>query len=149
MIHQVIKAPMSYFETTPTGHILDRLTYDVETVDISLSQSMTMLLTTSMGWFVTGAVLQISILPYSAAIFAPVLVFYEYWALLLYYRKSAVDLQRLDAVSRSPVQAKLSEGMDGCTTIRVFGQTSHFQNLFKESVDKNTAAMINFMAAQR
>mmetsp|Transcript_10664 Transcript_10664/g.16074 ORF Transcript_10664/g.16074 Transcript_10664/m.16074 type:complete len:946 (-) Transcript_10664:1909-4746(-) len=146
MIQRVIKAPMFYFETTPTGRILNRLTYDVETVDISLSQSMTILLI-STGWFVTGVVLQLSILPYCAAIFAPVLVLY--WALLLYYRKSAVDLQRLDAVSRSPVQAKLAEGMDGCTTIRAFGQISNFQNHFKATVDSNTAAMMNFMAAQR
>lgn len=31
----------------------------------------------------------------------------------------------------------------------MFGQSSHFQNLFKATVDKNTAAMMNFMAAQR
>ena len=40
-------------------------------------------------------------------------------------------------------------GMDGCTTIRVFGKTKHFQNLFKGTVDVNTAAMMNFMASQR
>jgi ABC-type multidrug transport system fused ATPase/permease subunit len=40
-------------------------------------------------------------------------------------------------------------GMDGCTTIRVFGKISYFQNLFKSCVDKNTAAMMNFLASQR
>ena len=39
--------------------------------------------------------------------------------------------------------------MNGCTTIRVFGKINHFQYLFKETVDTNTAAMMNFMASQR
>ena len=106
MMARVIHAPMSYFDTTPMGRILNRLTYDVEILDISLSQSMTVLLTAS-GWFVTGIVLQIAILPWM--IFMLVVVILLYWLLLLYYRKSAVDLQRLDAISRSPIQALLAE----------------------------------------
>lgn len=39
--------------------------------------------------------------------------------------------------------------MDGCTTIRVFGKINHFQELFKSTVDNNTAAMMNFVASQR
>jgi ABC-type multidrug transport system fused ATPase/permease subunit len=100
---RVMYAPMSYFETTPIGRILNRLTYDVEQLDISLSTSMSILLI-STGWFVTGVVLQVTILPYSVCVLVPVTI--VYWLLLFYYRKSAVDLQRLDAVSRSPVQVK-------------------------------------------
>ena len=40
-------------------------------------------------------------------------------------------------------------GIDGCTTIRTFGKSSHFQSHFKGTVDQNTAAMLNFMASQR
>ena len=98
---------MSYFETTPIGRILNRLTYDIDIMDISLSTSMTVLMTAS-GWFITGLVIQISVLWYNIFVLVPIIVIY--WYLLLYYRKSAVDLQRLDAMSRSPVQANLAEG---------------------------------------
>ena len=40
-------------------------------------------------------------------------------------------------------------GMDGSTTIRIFGKSGHFQRHFKATVDENTGAMMNFMAAQR
>lgn len=40
-------------------------------------------------------------------------------------------------------------GIDGCTTIRAFGKSNHFQAHFKGSVDENTAALLNFMASQR
>mmetsp|Transcript_13592 Transcript_13592/g.25525 ORF Transcript_13592/g.25525 Transcript_13592/m.25525 type:complete len:1381 (-) Transcript_13592:42-4184(-) len=146
MTTRVIRAPMSYFETTPMGRILNRLTYDVEILDISLSQSMTVLMTAS-GWFVTGLILQITILPWNVFMLVPIIV--VYWLLLLYYRKSAVDLQRLDAISRSPVQADLAEGIDGSSTIKVFGQIEYFEKQFKHALDENTSAMMNFMAAQR
>ena len=34
MTHRVLHAPMSYFDTTPMGRILNRFTYDVEQVDM-------------------------------------------------------------------------------------------------------------------
>jgi ABC-type multidrug transport system fused ATPase/permease subunit len=40
MTHRVLHAPMSYFDTTPMGRILNRFTYDVEQVDITLAQFM-------------------------------------------------------------------------------------------------------------
>ena len=72
-----------------------------------------------------------------------------YGFLVLHYRKSAVDLQRLDATSRSPVQAQLAEAIDGTSTIRVFGKASYFSNLFRNALDENSGMMMNFMAAHR
>jgi len=126
MTTRVIHAPMSYFETTPIGRIVNRLTYDVEILDISLSQSMTILMISS-GWFITGIVLQITILPWNACIIVPIIA--VYWYLLLHYRKSAVDLQRIDALSRSPVQADLAEGKvhcEGCIFTSGGLDVSHF-----------------------
>lgn len=146
MTTSIARAPMSYFETTPIGRILNRLTYDIEILDISLSTSMTVLMTAS-GWFITGLVIQISILPYNICVLVPIIAIY--WYLLRYYRKSAVDLQRLDAVSRSPVQANLVEGFDGSSTIKVFRKIDYFENQFRKALDDNSSAMMNFMAAQR
>ena len=146
MMRVVIPAPMSFFETTPIGRILNRFSYDVEVLDIKLSESMTFLCT-STGWFVTGVVLQITILPW--ILFALVPITCVYWLLLLHYRKSAVDLQRLDSVSRSPLQARLAEGIDGSSTIRVFNKTDYFESHFKAEMDNNTSAMMNFLGAQR
>ena len=50
-------------------------------------------------------------MPLMILIFLPVT--YLYYRTQLFYRRAAVDLQRLDAVSRSPLQAVLAEGIDG------------------------------------
>ena len=111
MLERVLHAPMSYFETTPMGRILNRFTYDTEVIDVTLTQNMSMFLI-SCSWFVAGVVLMSSILPWMILALFPVSV--VYWILLLHYRRSGADLQRLDAVSRSPIQAMISEGSLRC-----------------------------------
>ena len=118
---------------------------DTEVLDITLTQNMTMLMTAS-GWFFTAVILMAVILPWQLISLALILV--VYWLLLLHYRKSAVDLQRLDAVCRSPVQAQLAEVLDGTSTIRAFNRGPYFSQLFRSSLDDSSASMMNFLAAQ-
>ena len=113
-------------------------------LDITLSQNMTMLMK-SLSWFFAGIILQSIILPWQLLAFGFILT--AYWLFLLHYRKSAVDLQRLDAVSRSPVQARLAEILDGATTVRVFQRQEHFSAAFRSVLDKSTSAIMNFTAA--
>ena len=40
-------------------------------------------------------------------------------------------------------------GIDGSSTIKVFGKSDYFEGQFKTVLDDNTSAMMNFMAAQR
>ena len=94
-----------------------------------------------------GVAVVVIILPWLILAILPITIAYYY--LLLHYRKSGSDLQRLDAVSRSPLQAMLSEAMDGSSTIRVFDQQHTFFTRFHEAVDVNSSALLNFVSAQR
>jgi ABC-type multidrug transport system fused ATPase/permease subunit len=94
-----------------------------------------------------GVCVMVVIIPWLILAILPVTISYYY--LLLHYRKSGSDLQRLDAVSRSPIQAMVSEALDGCSTIRVFDQQSTFISRFRAAVDVNSSALLNFVTAQR
>jgi ABC-type multidrug transport system fused ATPase/permease subunit len=127
MAQRVLRAPMSFFQTTPMGRIVNRFTYDVEVMDVELSVAMTGLMMSS-SWLlssivvmvrrrcvcacalsaVTQSPLQTVVLPWILIPLAPVTIFYVYTQ--SYYRMSGPDLQRLDAISRSPIQASLAEG---------------------------------------
>lgn len=107
MLSSVLLAPISYFETTPLGRILNRFTYDTEVVDVTLTEAMSILML-ALGWFITGIVVMVSLLPWIVLALVPATT--VYWFLSIHYRKSGTDLQRLDAVARSPIQALLSEG---------------------------------------
>ena len=69
--------------------------------------------------------------------------------MLRYYRGAGADLQRLDAVSRSPIAASLSESLDGSATIKAFDKGKHFALLFQNHIDQNSSAMLNFVASRR
>jgi len=58
MTDRVLRAPMSYFETTPLGRVLNRFTYDVEVLDIELSVSMAGLMISS-SWLLASIVVMV------------------------------------------------------------------------------------------
>jgi ABC-type multidrug transport system fused ATPase/permease subunit len=128
MTQRVLRAPMFFFQTTPMGRIVNRFTYDVEVMDVELSVAMTGLMMSS-SWLLSSIVvmvriedacaliflstvsqslLQAVVLPWILIPLAPVTLIYIYTQ--SYYRMSGPDLQRLDAISRSPIQASLAEG---------------------------------------
>ena len=146
MTRRVLHAPISYFDTTPLGRIINRFTYDAEQVDITLSQFMSIFII-ACSWLVAGQVVMIAVVPYMAVINSFVLFLYV--LILRRYRWSAADLQRLDAVSRSPIQASMAEALDGTTTIRAFHKNNYFLGIFQGYIDNNAGAMLNFVASRR
>lgn len=146
MLERVLYAPMSYFDTTPMGRIMNRFTYDMEAIDVLLTQNMGMFMISN-SWLVAGVAVMVAILPYMIFVIVPVTTIY--WFVLLHYRRTGADLQRLDAMSRSPIQAMVSEALDGATSIRVFRQESTFLRKFLKAVDNNSSAMLNFVTGQR
>ena len=129
-ITTVMHAPMSFFETTPLGRIINRFSKDIDTVDNTVSDSLRMLLMTLanvIGSFVLIAI----IIPWFLVAVAVILV--VYYAFALYYRASARELKRLDAILRSSLYAHFSESLTGLATIRAYGETGRFR---KESEDR-------------
>lgn len=86
-------APMYFFDSTPIGRLLHRLSYDTEVVDIILTQKATSVLV-STGWCLAGFTVMISI---SQGIMLGFIIptFFIIYHIQLFYRRSAVDLQRL------------------------------------------------------
>jgi ABC-type multidrug transport system fused ATPase/permease subunit len=68
---------------------------------------------------------------------------------MLHYRHSGPDLQRIDALSRSPLQSMISECLEGSTSIRIFNQDINFVHRFHDFANINSSALLNFVSAQR
>ena len=65
------------------------------------------------------------------------------------YRASYVELQRNDAVSRSPVFAHFAESLSGVDTIRAYGRAPSFREKFERLVDRNHAAFFSLRSADQ
>ncbi|KAH8099948.1 ABC protein [Cristinia sonorae] len=122
-ITNIFYSPMSFFDTTPTGRILSVFGKDIDNIDNQLPVSMRLLVITIAN--VIGAILIITILEHYFLIAAVgILLGYQYFA--AFYRESAREIKRLDAILRSVLYAHFAESLSGLPTIRSYGETQRF-----------------------
>ncbi|KIW01785.1 uncharacterized protein PV09_06957 [Verruconis gallopava] len=143
---RVLRAPMSFFDTTPLGRITNRFSKDIDVMDNNLTDAMRM-------YFITLAMI--------IAVFVLIIVYFHYFAVALgplfimflfsagYYRASAREIKRHESVQRSFVFAKFSEAVSGVATIRAYGLQKHFSKGVREAIDKMNAAYYITFANQR
>jgi ABC-type multidrug transport system fused ATPase/permease subunit len=60
-----------------------------------------------------------------------------YYFLLRFYRSSLRELKRLESRSRSPLQSKVNETLDGIPTIVAYGRTMDFADSAHNLVDES------------
>ncbi|KAG2017864.1 ATP-binding cassette transporter [Coprinopsis cinerea AmutBmut pab1-1] len=122
-ITRVMHAPMSFFETTPLGRIMNRFSKDIDTIDNLLGDALRMFSNTFCA--ILGAIVLISIvLPWFLIGVVVIMVLYI-WA-AAFYRASARELKRLDSVLRSSLYSHFSESLSGLATIRAYGESQRF-----------------------
>ncbi|OBZ72274.1 Oligomycin resistance ATP-dependent permease YOR1 [Grifola frondosa] len=145
-IRNVFYAPMSFFDTTPTGRILAVFGKDIENIDNQLPVSMRLLVLTIAN--VVGSVLIITILEhYFIIAAAAIAVGYSYFA--GFYRASARELKRLDAMLRSLLYAHFAESLSGLPTIRSYGEIQRFLKDNEYYVDLEDRAAFLTVTNQR
>jgi ATP-binding cassette subfamily C (CFTR/MRP) protein 1 len=96
-------------------------------------------------WVVSATVVIANVSLYMLCIILPLLVLYYF--IQKYYRRSCVELQRLDALSRSPIQGHFQESLQGTATIRAYGQQARFVAISDLRVDTNQTALFSFTVA--
>ncbi|KAK3100939.1 ATP-binding cassette transporter yor1, partial [Teratosphaeriaceae sp. CCFEE 6253] len=93
-VRRVLRAPMSFFDTTPLGRITNRFSKDVDTMDNTLTDSMRMFFMT-MAMICSVFILIIAYYYYFVIALAPLLVLFMFSA--GYYRASAREIKRHEA----------------------------------------------------
>ncbi|TMW62698.1 hypothetical protein Poli38472_005316 [Pythium oligandrum] len=142
LLSRVLRAPIAFFDTTPLGRVINRLSKDVYTVDESIPSTWGMLLGTIVLVIVTLATI-CYVTPAFMIILLP--VFVSYYVSQRYFIKTSRELQRLDSISRSPIFALLSETLDGIPTIRAYHAEDKFINRNQGLLDRNQRAyFLNF-----
>ncbi|GAB2228243.1 hypothetical protein Droror1_Dr00010073 [Drosera rotundifolia] len=127
LLHKLVDASVQFFDQTPRGRILNRLSSDLYTIDDSLPFILNILLANCVGILGTAVVLS-----YVQVLFLILLLpfWFVYRKLQFYYRSTSRELRRLDSVSRSPIYASFTETLDGSSTIRAFNLEEFFFRRF-------------------
>ncbi|KAH9013509.1 ABC transporter [Lactarius pseudohatsudake] len=145
-ITRVMLSPMSFFETTPVGRIMNRFSKDIDTIDNMLADSFRTLINTLST--IIGATVLISIL-FPWFLIAVAVVFVLYAMASAFYRASAREMKRLDAILRSSLYSHFSETLEGITTIRAYGEEDRFFNENRDRVNIENRAYWMTVTSQR
>ncbi len=145
-IKRVLRAPMSFFDTTPLGRITNRFSRDVDVMDNNLSDAMRMYFF-SVGSIISVFVLIIAFFHYFAIALVP--LFFIFLFATSYYRSSAREVKRFESVMRSTVFAKFGEGLSGVACIRAYGLRDRFIAELRTAIDDMNSAYYLTFSNQR
>ncbi|KAL5010012.1 hypothetical protein ScPMuIL_012317, partial [Solemya velum] len=134
MLETTLRSPMSFFDTTPMGRVVNRFSQDMQTVDTELSRTFQMWLDPL--FMVVSTLIVISyITPIFMSLLLPLGILYI--LIQRFYVATSRQLKRLDSTTRSPIYNNFSETLTGSHVIRAFGMQNSFINTSADRVDKN------------
>jgi ABC-type multidrug transport system fused ATPase/permease subunit len=129
---RVSQATFRYYDITPIGRLLNRLTSDMGTVDGNIINRLERLFFDAMQWTVCVVVIS-SVTPVFLAFTVVLLSAFVY--IFLMFLPLSQSLRRLETVSLSPLFANFGELLQGLTTVRAFNVQNNFQNRVISTVD--------------
>ncbi|XP_029946251.1 multidrug resistance-associated protein 1 [Salarias fasciatus] len=146
MLYNVLRSPMSFFERTPSGNLVNRFAKEMDTIDSMIPLILKMFLGSMFN--VLGACVIILIATPLVAIIIPVFGLL-YFFVQRFYVASSRQLKRLESVSRSPIYTHFSETLLGTSVIRAFGEQERFIQESDRRVDHNQKAYYPSIVANR
>jgi len=146
MFKSLLMAPMRFYNETPLGRIINRLTKDQSDIDRNLSRMISLAargVLQLVGTMVIIGVVQ----PLILIMFAPVL--YLFWYAQRYFQCTAREVKRLDSVTRSPIYAQFNQCLDGTSSIRAYKAQSRLIDDFYSKVDNNVRMYLTIISSNR
>ena len=137
MIKSVLSAPLSFFESTPVGRLVQRFTRDLDQIDQTLPGSFGQFVASTLN--IMGAMVAIAVVtPSFSVAIVPLLAVYV--SITNYYRRCARELKRLDSVTRSPIFSHFGETLGGLPLIRSFKRQTLFRRNNELLLENSNAA---------
>uniref|UniRef100_A0A5B7A298 ABC-type xenobiotic transporter n=1 Tax=Davidia involucrata TaxID=16924 RepID=A0A5B7A298_DAVIN len=129
MLITIFQAPMSFFDSTPAGRILNRVSVDQSVVDLDIPFRL--------GGFASTTIQLLGIVGVMTKVTWQVLLLVVPMAIAClwmqkYYMASSRELVRIVSIQKSPIIHLFGESIAGAATIRGFGQEKRFmkRNLY-------------------
>uniref|UniRef100_A0A8C1PJU4 ABC-type glutathione-S-conjugate transporter n=1 Tax=Cyprinus carpio TaxID=7962 RepID=A0A8C1PJU4_CYPCA len=146
LLNNVLHSPMSFFESTPSGNLLNRFAKEIDAIDNMIPDGLKMML----GYFfklMEVCIIVLMATPFAAVIILPMAFLYGF--IQSFYVATSCQLRRLESVSRSPIYTHLNETVQGASVIRAFNEQSRFIMGANHKVDHNQTAYFPRFVATR
>jgi ATP-binding cassette, subfamily C (CFTR/MRP), member 1 len=145
-LRKILHAPIAFFDTTPLGRITNRFSKDVDVMDYTLTEALR-LYGISIAMVISIFALVLSYFYWFICALVPVMIIFFFSA--AYYRASAREVKRYEAVLRSVVFARFTEGLSGVSCIRSYDSQDRFVKTIKAAIDNMDSANYLTLSNQR
>lgn len=144
MLDSIFRAPMSFFDTTPTGRILTRSSTDQQKLDFDIPFIYGSSLAN--GFQLIGVLFVTCKITWQM-LFVIVPLGWAYVAYLKYFLNASRELTRLGSITMAPIIHNFSETLSGITTIRAFCHQERFKSTNARLVNTNISIEFHNIAA--
>ncbi|XP_007934499.1 ATP-binding cassette sub-family C member 10 [Orycteropus afer afer] len=134
LLRRVLMAPVTFFDSTPTGRVLNRFSSDVACADDSLPFLLNIFLANAVGLLGLLAVLSAG-LPWLLLLLPPLGIMY--YRVQRHYRASSRELRRLVSLTLSPLYTHLADTLAGLPVLRAAGATYRFEEESQQLLELN------------
>ncbi|KAM0477071.1 hypothetical protein ACHAPX_006030 [Trichoderma viride] len=123
ILRSVLRAPLRWLDTVPTGRILNRFTGDFTSMDASLATNFYYF--ANVMWDIVGVLVAgVFVSAYMIIIAIILLAICTLYAQK--YMAAARTIKRLESTNKSPVISHFASSLSGLSTIRAFSKSSEF-----------------------
>ncbi|KAK6263207.1 hypothetical protein QUC31_009023 [Theobroma cacao] len=123
LLKSLFRAPMSFYDSTPLGRILSRVSSDSSIVDLEVPFRFAIALGSTLNAYSSFVILAILAWP---VVFVIIPLIFLSIFLQRYYLASSMELKRINGTTKSSVASHLAESIVGAMTIRAFGEGDRF-----------------------
>uniref|UniRef100_A0A8D2LB62 ATP binding cassette subfamily C member 3 n=1 Tax=Varanus komodoensis TaxID=61221 RepID=A0A8D2LB62_VARKO len=134
LLENKLHTPQSFYDTTPTGRIINRFSKDIYVIDEVIPPTILMFLGTFFTSVSTMLVIIVST-PLFAVVIVPLAILYFFAQ--RFYVATSRQLKRLESISRSPIYSHFSETVTGASVIRAYKREKSFVYISDTKVNDN------------
>lgn len=146
LFNSVVHAPMSFFDFSPIGILLNRLSRDIGFIDETLPATAIEIVTIFVN--ITGIIVLTVIIDYKNLLACGFLLVCAF-GLQRVCANTITRLKQIEGVTRSPIFSHLSATLSGLSTIRAFRVQDEFVRIFDRQQDLHSSAWFGYICASR